>query len=112
MLIIPFTPLPQYTEALVLDSKTWVLGFTWNNLASRWLMSITSTAGLIIDGIALVPGILLLAPHVKDALPSGDFIILSPNGSTGPITFDNIGDNLNYLLLYADQSEVVEYGFV
>jgi len=106
MVVIPFSSLPNFTETVVLETSSWVLGFRWNSGFKFWAMSISNADGPQLDGIKLVPFVRLLKPHAKDNLPSGDFIIMPPANSNNPIGRKNLGPGLDWEIWYIDSSEL------
>lgn len=106
MNIIPFSGLPDFSESVVLDKKVWILRFQWNSRFEFWTMSIADVSGLLIDGVRLVPNLMLLSCHAKDTLPAGDFALISPNASTNEVGRNNLGTDLDYLLIYLTEAEL------
>ena len=109
---IPFNAASAFTETVVLGNKQWIFGFVWNTRFQFWTMSVSNASGIIIDGIRLVPNLLLLASHAKDNLPSGDFLVWSPGSTTNLIQSNNLGIGLDYELWYFEPSEVTSYGLI
>lgn len=105
MINIPFSTLPDFSETITLDNAVWVLRFQWNSKFSFWSMSIGNATGVIVDGIRLVPDLLLLQCHGKDNLPAGDFLIFSPNATSAPIGRNNLGQTHDFRLYYLTAGE-------
>ncbi len=112
MIIIPFLGAASFSSSIVIDNSAWSLSFKWNTRFQKWRMGISNSSGPVIEGITLVPNLLLLKCHIKDNLPKGDFLIWSPSGTAQKLGRDNLGTGLNYELWYFEPLEVIQHGLI
>lgn len=76
-------PIPDVNDSLTeveFEGVTYFLRLSWNSEAELWVLSIENAYNeLIVAGIALVPGVPLLAGYRHLAVPAGELVALAPD---------------------------------
>lgn len=108
-----FIPTPEYAYSEVdvtLGGQSYTIEYTFNDIDESWRMSLYTGEGeLIIAGIKIMPNALLLRKHALEEFAHGDIacVRLSPN-TRRPPTFENLGFEKEYTLVYYTNEELSE----
>ena len=93
---IPWEANPNQTFLIDLDSQTIRLRLYWNATTSTWYFDMEGiTFDTILNGIAMVIGVDLLAPYAVREL--GQMWIVDMDEKDTPPDFDQVGDRFQFL---------------
>ena len=92
----------HYRQTTSLGGKSYDLRFDWNGRESRWMLSIYDANNAILEGVAVVGGVDLLA--YTHAIPGSMYVVdLQAAGDEPGLRDFSIGRG--YALIYAEPDE-------
>ena len=87
--------IPAYQFSIQLESKTYVLGFTYNDLMQRWFLRIAdSYNNTLVSQIPIAVNWPLLTRFKKSGLPPGKFLAYDTSGKGQEATKFDLGDRV------------------
>ncbi len=110
MLYLPESNYANMTVDVTIDGQAYTLGYTWNERDQGWRFSIALEGTVLATGIKMVANESLLSRLLLEDL-EGDIQCLKFTSEDTPITFDNLGPDKAYRLVYLTEAELSEiYG--
>jgi len=87
---ISFFDHPSFSQRVSLDSREYLLRFTWNSRDVGWYLSILTVQGeMVLDSVRLVLGFDLLLNRVSPLLPAGSLLCVAVNPVVTEISYDS-----------------------
>ena len=95
--------LPSYSQKIELDGTIYSLRIRYNERLERWVLDIKDQEETpLVMGVVMLTGVALLAQHVAEGAPPGDFVLLHKDGTNTNATRDDLGDLVNLYYVEAD----------
>lgn len=96
------------TQEIPLGGLNYTFNYSYNDRDSRWRLDIKLGETDVISGLKLIESQRLLNQYNLTNFNHGDLVVIRYEDDGKPVTFDNIGLNKPYELVYLTNAELGE----